>query len=77
MSKKSLPDERDYSIRSIRQFLDGSGGEWDWDNFTSCPLHSRDLDGIRRKAASVDLPLDDDGRIFLEDLLGQAEAITA
>lgn len=76
MSKMSLNAEQEYSIISIRQFLDGTGGEWDWDNFTSRPLYNRDLDDIRKKAIFVDLPLDDDGRRVLEELLKQAEAIT-
>jgi len=35
----------------IEKFLDGSGGEWDWDDFTSITIKDAYLDGIRCKCA--------------------------
>ena len=32
----------------IRQFLDGTGGKWDWDDFISTPLRDSRLDEVRR-----------------------------
>ena len=37
----------------IEKFLDGSGGEWDWDDFTSITIKDAYLDGIRCKCASL------------------------
>jgi len=37
----------------IENFLDGRGGEWDWDEFTSISIKDAYLDGIRCKCASL------------------------
>lgn len=58
----------------LRAFLDDSGGEWDWDDFTSIPLADPRLESIRRRAASVELPVTEEGRRTLVALLGEAEA---
>jgi len=65
-------DELDHTIKSLSEFLDGSGGDWDWDDYTSLSLRDPKLNAIRKKAGIVDLPLDDDGRRTLEDLLAEA-----
>jgi hypothetical protein len=57
--------EAAYVATTISAFLDGTGGERDWDDFTSLQLHDRALDGIRRRALAVDLPVDDDGEAIL------------
>jgi hypothetical protein len=59
----------------IRAFLDGSGRDWDWDDFTSCPLANPKLDSIRRRAGAVELPVGDEGRIALEGLAAEAERL--
>lgn len=64
--------EVDYTIRSLEQFLDGTGGEWDWDDFTSRPLKDHGLNEIRKAAGAVSLPLADEDRIVLRNLLSQA-----
>ena len=61
--------------RTIRAFLNGSGGEGDWDNFISCPLRDRRLDGIRRRAAAVPLPAGEEERLILLALAEEAESI--
>ena len=61
----------------IAAFLDGSGGRWDWNAFTSCSLRDVELDRIRRCAAVVDLPLDAEGKATLRELLEQAELASA
>lgn len=58
----------------LRGFLSDSGGEWDWDDFTSIPLSDPSLESIRQRAASVELPITDEGRRTLVALLGEAEA---
>lgn len=45
-----------YVVQTIRAFLDGSGGDRDWDDITSCPLRDPRLDDILRRASNVHLP---------------------
>lgn len=72
-----MRDERQYVIDTIRAFLDGSGDKWDWDAFTSCSLRSARLDGLRDRAAAVELPLDMEGEATLRELLEEAEQLDA
>ncbi|MBH1992494.1 MAG: hypothetical protein I8H86_06370 [Sphingomonadaceae bacterium] len=72
-----MRDERHYVIGAIRSFLDGSGGQWDWDGFTSASLRSAALDRLRRRAAAVALPLDGEGEATLRALLEEAEQLDA
>jgi hypothetical protein len=39
---------RKYAIDSIRNFLDGTGGKWDWDDFISIPLGYPGLEELQR-----------------------------
>jgi len=39
----------------LRDFIDGSGGEWDWDDFTSVPITNQRLDNIRIEAGRIPL----------------------
>jgi hypothetical protein len=64
-----------YVVETIRAFLDGTGGDWDWDDFISCSLRDPGLDRIRVRAGAVDLPLDRAGRSDLEALLKEAERL--
>lgn len=68
-------NEEQYLIGAIRAFLDGSGGEWDWDDFISCSLVDYRLDRIRKLAGAVALPLEQEGRVTLERLEKRAEGI--
>jgi hypothetical protein len=65
-----------YIAHTIRAFLDGSGGDRDWDDFTSCPLRDPALDNIRRRALAVDLPVADADWTTLEALAVEAEALS-
>lgn len=65
------PDVEKY----LRDFLDGGGGEWDWDDFTSIPITDPTLESIREQAAWVALPLDNEGRATLEHLLAEVEML--
>lgn len=62
--------------KTIRDFLDGSGGEWDWDDFISCPLRNAALERIRSKAAAVELPGGEDARLALDALAEEAEQLS-
>lgn len=72
---KSRQEEAAYVARTIRAFLNGSGGDWDWDDFTSCSLSNVEVDYLRRRAASVEMPVDDDGRAELLTLAGEADLL--
>jgi hypothetical protein len=59
----------------IRDFIDGTGGEWDWDDFISVPIKAPELDSIRAEASMVELPLSTAGIDELKRLLVKAEAL--
>ena len=40
-------EERAYVISTIREFLDGTGGAWDWDGFISRPTGYPDLAAVQ------------------------------
>ena len=61
----------------IRDFLDDTGGEWDWDDFTSVELKDPALDLIRMEADLVWLPLNQEGRTKLESLYAEARRLAA
>ncbi len=46
----------------LQDFVEGRGGDWDWDDFTSIPVTDPTLEQVRREAAAVNLPLDEGGR---------------
>jgi len=60
---------------AIRAFLEGTGGDWDWDDFTSCPLRDPQLNSIRKQARAVDLPLRPGGEAAIQALASEAERI--
>lgn len=72
-SKNTMSPEE--AATYIRDCLEGGGGEWDWDDFTSIPLDDPLVDNIRRRALAVDLPLDEAGRAALRALLAELELL--
>ncbi len=44
---------REAVCRTIEQFVDGGGGAWDWDDFTSVPDADALLEEVRRKCVAV------------------------
>ena len=44
---------RDEVAKTIENFVNGTGGTWDWDDFLSIRLQDAELDAIRKKCASV------------------------
>jgi hypothetical protein len=42
--KMDFAESRAYAIKSIRDFLEGTGEKWDWDDFISKPLGFPDLE---------------------------------
>lgn len=61
----------------LLDFLEDTGGENDWDDFTSVKIADPTLDQIRLAAELIDLPLTDDGRRKLTELLHRAQALAA
>jgi hypothetical protein len=59
----------------IRDFIEGTGGEWDWDDFISVPIKAPELESIRAEASMVELPLNPTGLDELKSLLAKAEAL--
>jgi hypothetical protein len=39
--------------KTISNFLQGTGGEWEWDDFTGIPLRDPKLDKIREQCADL------------------------
>lgn len=61
--------------RYLSDFLDGSSGEWDWDDFTSISISDLTLDRIRQEADAVPLPLTSHGEAQLRVLLARVRAL--
>lgn len=59
----------------LHNFLDGRGGVWDWDDFTSIPITDPSLDAVREKALTVELPATEDGLAELRRLLEEVRAM--
>jgi hypothetical protein len=59
----------------LRDFLEGTGRDWDWDDFTSIPITDPKLEGIRKEAAFLPLPLDAEGEATLRRLLEEVRAL--
>ena len=74
---KDRRQQASYVAETIATFIDGTGGTWDWDDFTSSRLSDPTLDGIRRRALAVILPVDDHGEAVLHGLLAEAEQLAA
>lgn len=55
MSKPSSKRESELdAARTIRSFLNGTGGQWDWDDFLSIPCRShKGLEAIRAYANHI------------------------
>jgi len=45
--KPTYEEARAYVIQTIRDFLNGGGGAWDWDDFISCPAGFPELEEVR------------------------------
>ncbi|WP_309662678.1 hypothetical protein [Sphingomonas sp.] len=61
-------------LRYLEDFVEGRGGDWDWDDFTGIPITDPFLERIREEAASVELPLTENGRATLRQLAEQIRA---
>ena len=57
----------------LRNFVEGGGEPWDWDDFTSVPIDDPRLEDIRLRALAIDLPVTDEGSAVLRELLLEAD----
>jgi hypothetical protein len=53
--KPNYVEAREYAITSIRNFLEGTGGKWDWDDFTSIPTGFPDLEAVQNFCAHLSI----------------------
>lgn len=60
----------------LRNFINGTGGEWDWNDFTSTPISDPELDAIRQEADGVTLPVDEAGLAKLRELLDRVHGLS-
>ncbi|MNT75313.1 hypothetical protein D3C72_2141980 [compost metagenome] len=59
--------------RCLRDFIDGTGGEWDWDDFASVTIKDQALESTRQRATRTE-PVKADIE-QLRKLLAEAEAL--
>lgn len=77
-----LPFERPQEITTTQvvlylyEFIEGFGGDYDWDEFTSVPIANQQLESIRVRANQVNLPVDEEGLAALHLLLTEAKGLS-
>jgi hypothetical protein len=52
-TKPTYEELRAYVVKSIRDFLDGTGGKWDWDDFISIPTCYPDLEAVQEFCVNI------------------------
>jgi hypothetical protein len=72
-SKVSADDVVTY----LRDFLEGTGDDWDWDDFISIEIADPQLEAIRKRALALRLPPGGEDIALLKELLSEAETIAA
>ncbi|WP_421739708.1 hypothetical protein [Caulobacter sp.] len=50
--KKTVDRTANEVVGFLRDFLDNSGGQWDWDEFESVPITDPELENIRLQATT-------------------------
>lgn len=71
--KKTVDRSANEVVGFLRDFLDNSGGQWDWDEFESVPITDPELEDIRMQATTPGADL----HKVLEQAEGLAEARSA
>lgn len=54
--KPTYREQRAYVAKTIKDFMNGTGGPWDWDDFISFPTGFTELDAVQRFC--LRLPID-------------------
>jgi hypothetical protein len=57
--RKTIDRTPDDVVGFIEDFLEGTGGEWDWDEFESVPITDPLLEEIRNRATTPGVELSD------------------
>lgn len=70
---KSIDRTPEEVAKFLRDFLEGTGGEWDWDGFEATPIKDPELDWVRKRAAMAAPP--DPDLAVLRELLAETEQI--
>ena len=71
-AKKGTRDRTGPEVaRFLSDFIAGKGRAQDWDAFTSVPITGSQLEAIRIQAAQIPLPVDENGKRRLNDLLSR------
>jgi hypothetical protein len=69
----------DLTVRDVesypRNIINGTGDEWDWDDFTCIPLSDPRLEELRIEAGSICLPADEEGMAHLHRLLARVQGM--
>jgi hypothetical protein len=71
--KKTVDRTADDVAGFLRDYLEGTGGDWDWDEFESVPITDPELDALRKRAALASPPSPD--LTVLRSVLAEAEDI--
>lgn len=50
--KKTVDRSADDVAGFLRDFLENSGGQWDWDEFESVPITDPELENLRKQATT-------------------------
>lgn len=76
-----LPFERpvkrsaDEVVKYLQDFIEGTGDDWDWDDFTSIQIDDPQLEAIRIRAANIEFPVCEKGLDALRALLSEARTL--
>lgn len=72
--KKAVDRTPEEVVGFLQDFLDGTGGNWDWDDFTCVPISDPSLEAVRQQASRL-APHSDDAQATLHKLLEQVRAM--
>lgn len=61
----------------LRDFIDGTSGDWDWDDFTSIPTADPSLEAIRQRAIEVGHLGTSEAAKTLEQLHSEAQRLAS
>jgi hypothetical protein len=61
----------------IQDFIEGTGGDWDWDDFISVSIKDPKLESIRKQASMIDLPTTAADIEILKELLAKTEQLAS
>ena len=52
-TKPTYEEQRAYVVKTLRDFLDGTGGKWDWDDFISIPTGYPELEAVQKFCLTI------------------------